>query len=74
MALEVDGRTWTHAELLAAAAALGDGTLGLDADAADAATWVPALAVHPLVSGRPTVLLAGAPRSAAAGERVDSWV
>lgn len=74
VALQVAGRTWTHAELLSAARALGDGTLGLEGLDLPPQLWVPALAVHPLVSGRPTVLLAGAERSAAAGERVDSWV
>lgn len=73
VALHAAGRTWTHTALLAAAHDLGSGVLGLDA-ALPPERWVPALAVHPLVTGRPTVLLAGADASAAAGERVDSWL
>lgn len=72
-ALVCDGRTWTQRELLAAARALPPGTLGLDSVDLPPALWVPALAVHPLTSGRPTVLLDGVRRAAAAGERVDSW-
>lgn len=74
VALEADARTWTQAELLAAARALPDGRLGLDSPDVAAALWVPALAVHPLTSGRPTVLLDGVGRDAAVGERVDSWL
>lgn len=73
-AVEADGRHWTQAELLADARALPDGRLGLDHVALPPSLWVPALAVHPLTSGRPTVLLDGVGRDAAAGERVDSWL
>ncbi|MBW3620839.1 MAG: hypothetical protein KY461_11380 [Actinobacteria bacterium] len=72
-ALEADGGTWTQAELLAAARALPDATLGLDGTL-PAAAWVPALAVHPLTSGRPTVLLDGVGSAAAEGERVTTWL
>lgn len=73
-ALEVDGRVRTQAELLTAARALPDGTLGIPGTDLPADRWVPALAVHPFTSGRPTVLLDGVGRDAAAGERVDSWL
>lgn len=73
-ALAAGGDSWTQRELIAAARALPDGTLGLEAPAVAASLWVPALAVHPLTSGRPTVLLDGVDRHAAAGERVDSWL
>ncbi|MBW3659990.1 MAG: hypothetical protein KY457_15225 [Actinobacteria bacterium] len=74
VAAEAEGRSWTHAELLAAARALPDGRLGLDGPGVPASLWLPALAVHPLTSGRPTVLLDGVGRDAAGGERVESWL
>jgi uncharacterized protein (TIGR03089 family) len=73
-ALVAGGRSWTHADLLAAARDLPDGRLGLAGVDVSPAVWVPALAVHPLTSGRPTVLLDGVDRGAAAGEKVDSWL
>jgi len=68
----------TQAEVLTAATSLlGDeGTVGLDAD-----TDLPpelrltALAVRPLLAGRPTVLLrAGADRALATGDKVTHWL
>lgn len=75
VALDVGGRTWTHHELLRAARELaaGDGAVGLDVGA-PAEVWVPALAVRPLLTGRPSVLLDGTDRAAAAGERVTTWL
>lgn len=74
VALDVAGRTWTHAELLTTARELapGDGSVGVDVDT-PAEVWVPALAVRPLVTGRPSLLLDGVDRDAAAGERVSAW-
>jgi hypothetical protein len=47
-------------------------TVGLGAGTA---TWLPTAALRPLLTGRPTVLLApGVDRDAAAGDRVSSWV
>jgi uncharacterized protein (TIGR03089 family) len=66
---------WTQAELIAATAGLPPaGTLGLD----DRSTLPPALAlaavaVRPLLVGRPTVVLRDADRDAAVGERVAVW-
>lgn len=49
------------------------GTLGLDAAAVDPVEGLLAVAVRPLLTGRPTVVLDGADRSAAEGERVAVW-
>lgn len=74
LALEADGQRWTHRQLLERARELaGPGTLGLDVSA-PASRWVPALAVRPLVSGSPTVLLDGVEREVAGGERVRTWL
>ena len=71
-------RVLTQAEVLTAATSLSgdDGTVGLDAH-----TDLPpelrlaALAVRPLLAGRPTVLLrAGADRAVAAGDKVTHWL
>jgi uncharacterized protein (TIGR03089 family) len=72
-ALRAAGRSWTQAQLLADAADLGEGTLGCDADTIDAVTGVVAVALRPLVIGRPTVVLRGVGRDAATGERVTTW-
>jgi uncharacterized protein (TIGR03089 family) len=74
-ALVADGTTWTQAELLAAAAALPEqGTLGLDADTTlSPSQQLAAVALRPLLVGRPTVVLRGRDRQAAAGERVTVW-
>ena len=73
-ALVTDSGTWTQSTLRDEAGRWGhDETLGLTATD-DPAVWVPALALRPLVTGRPTVLLAGADRDAAAGERVGRWL
>lgn len=73
-AVVIDGRAWSHEELLATARELGtEGAAGLSIEA-DTTLWVPALAVRPLVSGQPTVLLAGTTREAAEGERVRTWL
>jgi hypothetical protein len=66
---------------------LGRGTFGLATDRPDvtdrpqatdggpdpAVVGLVALAVRPLVTGRPTVVLRGVPRDVAAGERVATW-
>ena len=83
-ALRHRGRSWTQRELLELAGDLGTGTLGLASDRPTgtaaggperdpAVIGLAALAVRPLVTGRPTVVLRGVPRDAAAGERVATW-
>jgi uncharacterized protein (TIGR03089 family) len=82
-ALRHAGRTWSQAELLELARTLGDGTLGLDGDRpvgaaagdgpAPAVVGLVALVLRPLLTGRPTVVLRGVGREAAAGERVGRW-
>jgi uncharacterized protein (TIGR03089 family) len=69
-------RRWTQRELLADAAALGDrrGTLGVDAEVADAVLAVLAVAARPVAAGRPTVVLDGADREAASNDRVAAWL
>jgi uncharacterized protein (TIGR03089 family) len=77
-------RVWSHRQVLELAREFGTGTLGLrrDRPPADepgaaatpaAVLGLVALAVRPLVAGRPTVVLRGVPPDAAAGERVASW-
>jgi hypothetical protein len=73
-ALEVDGEVRTQAELIAAVEADGtDGTLGIDAATSDPVGGLLSVALRPLLASRPTVVLAGADREAAAGERVAQW-
>jgi uncharacterized protein (TIGR03089 family) len=82
-ALRSGGRVYSQSELLVMARDLGDGTLGVAGDrpenlpgggpAGAAATGLVALALRPVVVGRPTVVLRGVPRSAADGERVRRW-
>ena len=79
VALRLEGREYRQSELLAAAAELGEGTLGVVTDVVgeplglDATSALVAVALRPLVTGRPTVLLRGVDRSRADGERVRSW-
>lgn len=72
-ALEVGLDRWTQRELLEAARAWGDeGPLGLQRDEPPS-VWVPA-AVRPLVTGQPTVILAGGRHADADAEGVAVWV
>ena len=74
VALEADGGTWTQGELLARVEAEGtEGTLGIEAATIDPVAGLLAVALRPLVASRPTVVLAGADRAAADGERVAVW-
>jgi hypothetical protein len=75
VAVAADGRTWTHAELLAVAAELPpEGVLGLDeATSLPPVLQLTAVAVRPLLVGKPTVVLRHGDRTAAAGERVGAW-
>lgn len=73
-ALNAAGRTWTHAELLDSARSLPSGTVGVDATTITPWLGLVAAAVHPLVSGRPTVVLRDVDREVAAGDRVAHWI
>jgi hypothetical protein len=75
LALVAGGERWTHAELIAATEGLPQaGALGIDrATTLSAGLALAAVAVRPLLVGKPTVVLRHGDRSAAAGERVTSW-
>lgn len=75
-ALVVGARRWTQRELLADAAGLGDrrGTLGLDGADVEATLAVLAVAGRPIAVQRPTVVLDGVARDAAAADRVIVWL
>lgn len=63
----------TQADLLAGLRDEADETVGVGV-AAEAGRWLVTAALRPLVTGRPTVLLApGVARDAAAGDRVATW-
>ncbi|MDP9023411.1 MAG: hypothetical protein M3N57_12100 [Actinomycetota bacterium] len=71
-ALFTGGEQRTQAELLAAAHQWQDeGALGMPANV-EPAVWIPAI-IRPLVTGEPTVILAGVDRGAASAERVAVW-
>jgi uncharacterized protein (TIGR03089 family) len=76
VALRAGGQVCTQQELLERARAMEPdvGTIGVDADTVDAASGLIAVAVRPLVRGRPTVVLRGVARDAAAGDRVERWL
>lgn len=74
VALEADGTSATQRELVDRVVSWDDGgTLGIDAATVAPVEGLLAVAVRPLVTGRPTVVLAGADRAAAAGEQVSVW-
>jgi hypothetical protein len=76
-ALVDSGRGWTHAQLLTLVAERlpQQGTLGLErADALPAPLALAAVAVRPLLVGRPTVVLRDVERVHAGGEKVAVWV
>ncbi len=83
-AIRAGDRTLDHATALDLAAAHGEtGTLAVvvgppgphDTDAmADAVTTLALIALRPLLSARPTVVLRGVDRDVAAGDRVASWI
>jgi hypothetical protein len=73
-ALEAAGRIRSQGELLAEVEHAGlDGTLGLDAATVPPVDGLLAVTLRPLLASRPTVVLAGADRDAAAGEGVAAW-
>lgn len=75
-ALSVGGRTLSHGEVVAEAAALGaEGPLGVETDELTLAEWLLAVCARPLATGHPTVVLRdGATRDDATAERVASWL
>ncbi len=52
----------------------GSTSLGLSAEHTDATAALAAVALRPLVTGRPTVVLAGTDHAAADGDRVGEWL
>lgn len=70
-ALDEDGVTATHGDLIAALAA-ERGVLGVDL-ATFAGPAVREVAARPMVTGRATVVLCGVDRDAAAGDNVTTW-
>jgi uncharacterized protein (TIGR03089 family) len=74
-------RTWTQAELLDRCDDADAGTLGIDVGAAedeptaavDTVGLLADVALRPLVSQRPTVIVRGVARTAADGDRVRRW-
>jgi hypothetical protein len=75
LALVVGDDRWSHAELISTTGELPTaGTLGIDDGCAlSPALALAAVAVRPLLVGRPTVVLRGVARDAAAGEKVATW-
>jgi hypothetical protein len=71
-ALEHGDHLITQQELIARVAG-EQGVLGIDAATVGAVDGLIAVAVRPVVTGRATVVLAGAGREDAAGERVAVW-
>lgn len=76
-ALRIGPRRISQSSLLARARELGTGTAGLRRDRPtaelDAASGLILLALRPLVTGAPTVVLRGVGTDAATGERVRRW-
>jgi hypothetical protein len=75
-AIQHHGRAWSQRELLQHGIEdlPGDGPLGIDAATSlSPPALLAAIAVRPLSTGRPTVVLRGTDRTAAAGERVAVW-
>jgi hypothetical protein len=73
VALLAGDRRFVQAELLAVAADLGSGRLGVDAADLDPLAAVLSLAARPIATPHATVLLVGRARDEAEGERVRSW-
>jgi len=73
-ALRTGADSSTQAQLLALAGRLGRGTAGVEADRTDPVTALVAVALRPLLTGHPTVVLRGVGREAAAAEKVRTWL
>ena len=73
LALQVGDREWSHAQLIATAGRWDQpGPLGVTADLGRL-ELVASLAVRPLTTGHPSVLVRGVDDSAATGEGVTAW-
>ena len=73
IALRTAEVTRTQAELLAEAAAIGQGRLGVEVARLDAVTAALAIAARPVAGPHPTVVIDRVGREAADGERVRTW-
>jgi len=73
IALTCGTRTWTMPDLLAEARSWQAGTVGIEVGATDPLDAIMAVAVRPIVSGHPTVVVDGVPRTLADGDRVAYW-
>ncbi len=74
VALRSGSEIITGTTLLARAAQMGTGTAGIAADHPDPVALVAAIALRPLVAGRPTVVLDGVERDEATPEKVTTWL
>jgi uncharacterized protein (TIGR03089 family) len=76
VALRSGSRAWTQRDLLERARTLapGSGTVGVDAEETDPVVGLIAVAVRPLATLRPTVVLRGVEHAAADGDRVAAWI
>lgn len=76
VALRSGSRTWTQQDLLEEARRIapGSGTIGVDATETDPVVGLIAVAVRPLATFRPTVVLRGVEHAAADGDRVAAWI
>jgi hypothetical protein len=73
LALQVGDREWSHAQLIATAGSWDQpGPLGVTADLGRL-ELIASLAVRPLTTGHPSVLVRGVDVSAASGEGVTAW-
>ncbi|MEX0832014.1 MAG: hypothetical protein WD007_05385 [Nitriliruptoraceae bacterium] len=73
VALSCGSRTWTMADLLAEARSWQAGTVGIEVGATELVAAIVAVAVRPVVSGHPTVVVDGVPRARADGDRIAYW-
>lgn len=72
-ALSHRGHAWTMSELMERARQLPPGTLGIDGTSASNVDAIIAVAVRPVVTGYPTVVLDGVDRAATTGDRIAFW-
>ena len=73
VALTCGSRTWTMPDLLAEARSWQSGTVGIEVGATELVDAIMAVAVRPVASGHPTVVIDGVPRAEADGDRVAYW-
>lgn len=74
VAVVAGDRVYTQSALLALASSMGDDApLGLEAPGSDPVLDLALLALRPLLTGRPTVVVRGVPRDTAHADRVGGW-